>query len=104
MAVVTCNSVIAKCTFIVGSQSRGCSLQLNVDGSNITHNIERVNSSNYVQEEIVLSNIGIAVKEVFAFDWESDKSIGNVRIPVDITYNCSNLRPTSPTSDVPDSG
>lgn len=92
---VTCNSVIVECMFVPGSQSRGCSLQLTINGYIITRNIKRVNGSDHVREEIVVSSAGITVEEFLAFDWESDGSIGSVRVPAGITLNCSDLSPTS---------
>lgn len=98
VGVVTCNSVIVWCAFVPESQNRGCSLQLTINGSVTTHNVKRTNSSNYMEEEVVVSSHGITVEEFLVFDWESDGSIGNVQVPTDITLNCSDVSPT-PTSN-----
>lgn len=93
-AIVMCDPVIVQCTFLSGGQSKGCSLNLTINGSMIIHNIERSNS-NSVQEELVVSSNQVDVGEYFVFDWESDGSIGNVPVPVDIDSNCSDVTPTS---------
>lgn len=92
MATVTCNSVIFQCAFLSGSRNKGCFLKLSINGSVFTHNIERVNSSNSVQEEvdIVVSTDEINIE---AFDLESDGSIGDVSVSVQIDSNCSDVSP-----------
>lgn len=93
--VVTCDSVLMQCTFLSGGQNKGCSLNLTINESMITHNIERSNSTS-VQEEIVVSSNQVVIGESFAFDWESDGSIGSVSVPVVIgSRNCSDVTPTS---------
>lgn len=94
VAFLTSNSVTVQCTFIPGSQSKGCHAKLvGIDHSMKGHNIERIGGLNSVQEEFVISGNEV-LEDILVFDWERDGSIGNLSVPVDIMRITSTLGPS----------
>lgn len=94
---VTCTSVIVNCTFILGSQSRGCSVELfPVETLNIT----RTKNSKSVQEEMVVPDIRM-VEEFLVYDWEEDGSIGLLPVPSYVDSLDSECSSTTPTATTP---
>ena len=91
-AIEMCDSLLVQCTFLSGSQSRGCSFNLTMNGSVITRNIERATNSTSAEDTIIV--VSSNVEESSAFDWESNGAIGSVPILIDIGSNCSDV-PTS---------
>lgn len=95
MVRVMCTSVIVNCTFILGSQSKGCSVELSpVETLNIT----RTKDSNTVQEEMVVPDITV-VEEILVYDWEEDGSIGVLPVPTHVDSSCSSTTPTTAASE-----
>lgn len=90
MAVITNSSVTVNCSFISGSQSRGCHVVVKNETTNISCSIERLDGSAFVLKEIVID----FAQEVLVFDWENDGSIGNLLIPVTYSFVSSTLPPS----------
>lgn len=85
--VVNSYSVTIRCNFIPRSSSRGCHVKIDGLGpSTITHNLERTDGFNSLQQEIaVTEGIGRDVDlSIAVFDWRSDGTIGNQSISVTI--------------------
>lgn len=87
-AVVTPNSVMIRCHFLLGSQSKGCHVRLIFGTSTlIVRNIKRRTGSHSVEEKIIIAG-GIQRQlelDFTVFDWEKDGSIGNLPTRVNIT-------------------
>lgn len=84
VVVLTPISVMVQCTFIPGSQSKGCHVKLiGRDHSIRTHNIKRVDGLLSVQE-FLIGEGDETPETIQVFDWESDGSIGNLSVPVQI--------------------
>lgn len=91
VAFLTPNSVTIQCTFIPGSQSKGCHAKIiGSDRSMEAHNIKRVDGRLFVQEEFPITK---PPEAILVFDWESDGSIGNLSIPVHILRTASTAGP-----------
>lgn len=93
MVTVECTSVILRCIFLSGSQSRGCCFKFTTNGSMMTQNIERVDNSNSAQMEVIISTSEI--DDFLVFDWESDGTISNVSVPVETESNCLDVSSTT---------
>ena len=73
-----------QCSYINGSNAKGCIYVLvGMVMGNITGTIRRTSSEGDV---VTISNIGY-YKEVLAYDWESDNTIGILPIRGNINFN-----------------
>lgn len=81
------NIALLECTFIAGSDARGCMVVLLGKFDNITTNLtkEDSHSSTIIQVVDSLSCYG----ELIGFDIESDGSVGTVAVPGVILLNIS---------------
>lgn len=85
LATVGSDSVLIRCNFLTGSQSRGCHVKLEFY-SNITisFNIARVNGSDYAEDYYYDTCINRYFVNILVVDWERNGSIGSLPVPVDI--------------------
>ena len=80
---VTSLSVTVECYFFNGSSSLGCYVEFS--GANFSTIAKNITRSTGRQEVAIPGGIDTCVDLRFAvFDWESDGSIGNVPVPVEI--------------------
>lgn len=82
-AIIQTDSVTIECSFLVGSQSKGCYVNLILANITTPLRIERVNGSNFVQLTYTLS-VEEDLDEILVYDWESDGSIGSLAIPLEV--------------------
>lgn len=83
VAFLAPNSVTVQCTFIPGSQSKGCHAKIiGTNRSMQAYNIARVGGLHFIQEEFMIGEDD--AEEILVFDWERDGSIGNLSVPVRI--------------------
>ena len=80
------NTVVVQCDFITGSNAKGCMVVLVGEFGNIT---QTLNITNSCKMEIFNSTDPITFHEVFAFDIESEGSIGTLAVPGVISNNLS---------------
>ena len=80
-AFLTPDSVLLRCNFIAGSQSRGCHVKLVYLNSIEEYNIQRSNS---VAQENFVIDANETVQDIFVFDWEKNGNIGSIPISVSI--------------------
>ena len=85
---VNSQSLKVTCTFAVGTQTRGCRVQIlrTNDPQNpyYTLNVERSTTNPLVAEATDAMQFPSEAFEVIAFDWESDGTISNFGIPVEV--------------------
>ena len=70
------NAFVVQCVFITGSNAQGCMVVLVGELENITANLEQ-NGSKVLNVSHPLS----CYHEIFAFDIESDGSVGTLAVP-----------------------
>ena len=78
------NTVVVQCYFITGSNAQGCMVVLVGEFENIT---QTLNITNSCKMEIFNSTDPITFHEVFAYDIESEGSIGTLAVPGVIIFN-----------------
>ena len=94
------NAFVVQCDFITGSNARGCMVVLVGEYDNITANLSNLeeNSSKVLNVSHPLS----CYHEIFAFDIESDGSVGTLAVPgVFKISNPSNTTSCLPTTSTP---
>ena len=89
------NAVVLQCSFIVGSDARGCLVTLQGELDNITINLTRDGSCAFraVKTANALSNF----TKVIGFDVESDGSVGDLAVPGVILMDVSMMPLCIPT-------
>ena len=78
------NALVVQCDFITGSNAKGCMVVLVGEFGNITRTINIINSCIM---KIINSTEPLSFREVFAYDIESDGSIGSLAVPGVIISN-----------------
>lgn len=85
-ATIMPGSVLLRCNFLLGSQCRGCYVNL-IFGSNMTSlGIERVIGQGFVEHHYNFSSKQ-DLGEILVFDWEVDGSVGDLAVPSEKVIN-----------------
>lgn len=88
------DSTVVQCSFIPGSQSKGCRVQFtetdDLSYGIETYDIERVSGTDSAEGEFTIILEDILVHNISVFDIEGDGSVGNVSVDVDIKESTVN--------------
>ena len=80
------DSVVIICSFLSGSNSKGCYVRLIV--SNDTKECYVVREDGLDSAEIKIMVPKLQEQEISVFDWEEDDSVGNLSIPISKSDTC----------------
>ena len=73
------NAVVVQCDFITGSNAQGCMVVLVGEFDNITANLSNLEENG--SKVLTISHPLSCYYEIFAFDIESDGSVGTLAVP-----------------------
>ena len=88
------NAFMLQCAFITGTEAQGCLVVLVSEFGNSTWNLTRRSTCN--SEIVNVTHPPSNYSEVFAFDIESDGSVGTLAVPGVLMMNASTTDPCTP--------
>ena len=94
------NKVVLQCTFAIGSDAQGCMIVLMGEVGNVTKILKRSNADEQVDETLIIPRPLHCYTGLFAYDIESDGTIGTLGVPGEITIDVDTSEPCNTSTTV----